>query len=104
MGAVSYDSIKYDVQRLNSDINGIKLCLYSRFNNILSASEKTKLENRINNELYRLNLDLHSKTDCLYDEVKESLGLVEQEYKEKIDKQIVITKNREGGSSAKIEV
>lgn len=79
-----YDSIRFDVQRMNSDINGIKLCLYSRFNNILSASEKTKLENRINNELYRLNLDLHSKTDCLYDEVKEALDLVEQEYKEKI--------------------
>ncbi len=88
--AITQDSFRYDVQHINSDINVIKLNVYSRFNNILSPTEKTKIENRINNDLYRLNIDLQSKTNSIYDSVKEALKLIEDEYNQKIQAEKIV--------------
>lgn len=87
---IAQDAIRYDLQHINSDINVIKLNIYSRFNNILSPTEKTKIENRINNDLYRLNIDLQSKTNSIYDSAKETLKLIEDEYNQKLQAEKIV--------------
>lgn len=82
------------LENFTERINKLKTSIYSRLNNVLTESEKIKLENRINNELYNIKLDLQSKPDTFFDEVRETIQLVENEYKSAIKAHAEIEKTR----------
>lgn len=75
-------------------INKLRTSIYSRLNNVLTESEKTKLENRISNELYNIKLDLQSKPDTFFDKIRETVKNVENEYKEALKAHTEIEKTR----------
>ena len=75
-------------------INKLKTSIYSRLNNILTESEKIKIENRISNELYNIKLDLQSKPGTFFDEIREIVKNVENDYKSAIKAHAEIEKTR----------
>lgn len=54
--------------------------LFSRFNNILTQAEKTKLDNKITSEIYALDLELEEKQESEYNQVKENFTTIKDEY------------------------
>ena len=54
--------------------------LFSRFNNILTQAEKTKLDNKITSEIYALDLELEEKQESEYNQVKENFTAIKDEY------------------------
>lgn len=58
----------------------LKVKLFSRFNNILTQAEKTKLDNKITSEIYALDLELEEKQESEYNQVKENFTTIKDEY------------------------
>ena len=54
--------------------------LFSRFNNILTQAEKTKLDNKITSEIYALDIELEEKQESEYNQVKENFTAIKDEY------------------------
>ena len=75
-------------------INKLKTYIYSRLNNVLTESEKIKLENKINNEFYNITLDLQSKTDKVFDEMKENIKTIQEDYQSRLSSQNEAEKTR----------
>lgn len=82
------------LENFTERINKLKTSIYSRLNNVLTESEKIKLENRISNDLYNIKLDLQSKPDTFFDEIRETVKNVENEYKSAVKAHAEIEKTR----------
>ena len=86
--------LRWQIQSCTDKINKLKTNIYSRLNNILTESEKTKLENKIANDLYNIKIELESKTESAFDEIRELIQVVESEYNEAIQVQNEKERNR----------
>ena len=71
---------RWQLESFSERVNKLKTYIYSRLNNVLTESEKVKLENKINNEFYNITLDLQSKKDSIFDETKANLQKIKDEY------------------------
>ena len=85
---------RWQIRNCTDKINKLKTNIYSRLNNILTESEKTKLENKIANDLYNIKIELESKTESAFDEIRDLIQEVEFEYAEAIQSQNEKEKNR----------
>lgn len=73
-------NLKYDLERFEKRLLDLKVKLFSRFNNILTQAEKTKLDNKITSEIYALDLELEEKQESEYNQVKENFTTIKDEY------------------------
>ena len=71
---------KHDLERFEKRLLDLKVKLFSRFNNILTQAEKTKLDNKITSEIYALDLELEEKQESEYNQVKENFTAIKDEY------------------------
>ena len=69
-----------DLERFEKRLLDLKVKLFSRFNNILTQAEKTKLDNKITSEIYALDLELEEKQESEYNQVKENFTTIKDEY------------------------
>lgn len=80
--------LNWQLQSLTERINRLKTNIYSRFNNILTESEKTKLENRISNDIYNIKVELESRSENIFDSMRNTINDVECSYKQDLQTQI----------------
>lgn len=73
-------NLKYDLERFEKRLLDLKVKLFSRFNNILTQAEKTKLDNKITSEIYALDIELEEKQESEYNQVKENFTAIKDEY------------------------
>lgn len=73
--------LQWQIESFKERINKLRTSIYSRQNNILTEQEKVKLENKISNELYNIKLCLQSKNETVFDEIKDTIQTLEEEYK-----------------------
>lgn len=81
------NDFKWEIDNYKRRINNVKVEIFERFDNILTTSERTKLENRINRDIYAIELDLTARKERLFDEVKEDVKLLKLDYNEKLKQQ-----------------
>lgn len=86
---------QWQLDKFTERVNRLKTNIYSRLNNILNEQEKIKLDNKINNELYSLKLDLQSKQDATFDEMIKSIQTIESEYRASIQNQQKVDETRQ---------
>lgn len=77
-------NLRWQIQHYNEKINKVKTNIFSRLNNILTESEKIKLENRIANDIYNLKIALDEKTDSVFEELRSTIQKIEDKYNEAI--------------------
>lgn len=82
---LDYD-LKYNLERFEKRLLDLKVKLYSRFNNVLTPAEKTKLDNKITSEIYALGLELEEKQEIEYNQVKVNFTAIKDEYTGKLRK------------------
>lgn len=80
------NNLKYNLERYEKRLLGLKVKLFSRFNNVLPLAEKTKLDNKITTEIYTLGLELEEKQQAEYNQVKKNFTRIRDEYKQKLRK------------------
>lgn len=78
---------KWEIDNYKRRINDVKVEIFERFNNILTTSERTKLENRINRDFYAVELDLMARKEHLFDDVKEEIRILKDDYNKKLKQQ-----------------
>ncbi|MEI3442220.1 MAG: restriction endonuclease [Bacteroides uniformis] len=90
----NYDDIKYEIESLKRRINEINVDIYSYINNILSTSDRVKLENKISNEIYSIKLEINGKEQKPFSDIKCDLIVMEDKFKIAYDKKNEIYKKR----------
>ena len=75
--------LKYNLERLEKRLLDLKVKLFSRFHNVLTPGEKTKLDNKITSEIYALDLELKEKQEAEYNKVKVNFTAIKDEYTRK---------------------
>lgn len=81
MSESNYDDIKYEIESLKRRINEIDVDIYSYINNILSTSDRVKLENKISNEIYSIKIDINGKEQKQFSDIKCDLIVMEDKFK-----------------------
>lgn len=81
------NDFKWEVDNYKRRTNDIKVFIFERFNNILTTSERTKLENRINRDFYSIELDLATRKEHLFDTIKEEISFLKNDYNKKLKQQ-----------------
>lgn len=81
------NDFKWEIDNYKRRINNVKVEIFERFDNILTTSERTKLENRINRDFYAIELDLTARKERLFDTLKEEVKLLKLDYNEKLKQQ-----------------
>lgn len=79
-------NLKYNLERYEKRLLDLKVKLFSRFNNVLTPSEKTKLDNKISSEIYALELELEETQEPEYNQVKVNFTRIKNEYTRKLVK------------------
>lgn len=79
-------NLKYNLERYEKRLMELKVKLFSRFNNVLTPGEKTKLDNKITSEIYALDLELEEKQETEYNQVKVNFTGIKDEYTRKFRK------------------
>jgi len=79
-------NLKYNLERFEKRLLDLKVKLFSRFNNVLTPAEKTKLDNKITSEIYALDLELEEKQESEYNQVKVNFTAIKNEYTQKLKK------------------
>lgn len=74
----------FEIENINSRIRDLKVAIFSRLNNVLTSSECTKLENKISNMSYSLQVELEQKDSSNYDDYKIELSKIMEDYSCKI--------------------
>lgn len=87
---------KWEIDNYRSKINNVKVKIFERFDNVLTTSERTKLENRINSDFYSIELDLMERKEHFFDDVKEEIKSLKTDYKEKLKQQIEAERSKKG--------
>lgn len=77
-------NLKYNLERYEKRLLDLKVKLFSRFNNVLTPAETTKLDNKITSEIYALGLELVEKQEVEYNQVKANFTRIKDEYTRKI--------------------
>lgn len=77
-------TLKYNLERYEKRLLDLKVKLFSRFNNVLTSAEKTKLDNKITSEIYALNLELEDKQEAEYNLVKANFADIKNKYTRKL--------------------
>ncbi len=71
---------QWELNKIKERITKLRTLIYSRLNNILTSSEKTKLENKIINENYAISLELENKSEEDYRSLLAELELLINQY------------------------
>lgn len=77
-------NLKYNIERFEKRLLDLKVKLFSRFNNVLTQAEKTKLDNKITSEIYALNLELEENQEAEYNQVKVNFTAIRDEYTRRV--------------------
>lgn len=72
------------IEKFKERIAKLRTSIYSRLNNVLTSSEKTKLENKIGNEHYSISMELREKNDPDYTILLEELEEMYSVYHQKL--------------------
>lgn len=75
-------------------INKLKTNIYSRFNNSLTESMQVKLDNKIQNDIYTIQLDLQTEPEAALDEIRNEIQKIKDEYNQAVLSQRDIENNR----------
>lgn len=75
----NYEDIKYDIESFKRRVNSIKTEIYSYSNNILTSSERVKLENKIRNNIYSTSVDMEGKLQKPYNDIRCELAMAGDE-------------------------
>lgn len=75
---------QYEINQAKYSINRIKTLIYERMNNILTTTEKTKLENRINTEFFSLLLEIESKGSPAFTSLVDEVKQLQQQYQQQL--------------------
>lgn len=75
---------QWEVDNMNIKIRNLKTEIFSRLNNVLTTSERTKLENKISNLVYSIQMELDSKDLKCFKGLKEELLAIQTDYKKKL--------------------
>lgn len=82
----NYDDIKYTIDLLKCKVNNLKTEIYSYSNNVLTSSERVKLENKIRNHIYSIKVDIEGKDLKPYNDIRCELDIIEDGYNEYVKK------------------
>lgn len=72
------------IEKFKERISKLRTSIYSRLNNILTSSEKTKLENKIGNEHFSISMELMEKNDSDYKNLLNDLEEMYSVYQQKL--------------------
>lgn len=70
----------WELEKFKERISKLRVLIYSRLHNVLTSSEKTKLENKITTENYAISLDLNEKNDDDFKSLIPELNLIFEDY------------------------
>lgn len=80
-----YDYNKHwELEKLKERISKLRILIYSRLHNVLTSSEKTKLENKITNEDYAISLELNEKDDDKFKDLLSELKVILEDYQQSL--------------------
>ena len=81
-------SLKMMIEMLYQQIKELKVTIHSRLNNILTSSECVKLENKISNMCYSIDLDLEKVKDSdQFDSLRNDVSNIVNKYKKALNEQ-----------------
>ena len=77
----------WELEKFKERISKLRILIYSRLHNVLTSSEKTKLENKITNENYAISLELNERNDDEFKSLLPELNLVFEDYQKVLKEQ-----------------
>ena len=77
----------WELEKFKERISKLRILIYSRLHNVLTSSEKTKLENKITNENYAISLELNNRNDDEFKSLLPELNLVFEDYQKVLKEQ-----------------
>lgn len=84
-----YDDIKWDIKSFTRRVDEIRTLIYSYENNILTSSERIKIENKIRTNIYSTNVEIERKKQKPFIDIKNELHIAENMFNN-------VAKNRNG--------
>lgn len=79
--------IHWELEKLKERISKLRILIYSRLHNVLTSSEKTKLENKITPENYAISLELNKRNDDEFKSLLQELNLFFEDYQKVLKEQ-----------------
>ena len=78
---------QWDIDNISSKIRNLKTEIFSRLNNVLTSTERTKLENKISNSFYSIQMELESRKSKSFKVFIDELFVIQADYKRKLTEQ-----------------